>query len=196
MPFFFGKEQAQKDLITTLAAEFREIERERKIPFSDFPEVSKFQEMLKPLDFSNFPKFSERLMIQMETVLQQDLPQIMKLVTPPKAEVTNPFSEERWVIDDNALQSYQDLFVTLGPQQGLLSGTAAFQFFAATGLHTDLLRKIWDLVDFEKTGQLDLEEFALAIYLTERAKLGEAPPDALPFAMIPPSKKKKFGKKN
>jgi len=195
---FFGKESTQKELIQNLANEFKEIERERKIPLSDFPELTKMQELLKPMDFSNFPKYSERLMAQIEIVLQQELPAIMKLVTPPKTEVTNPFMEEKWVIDDSTYRDYQNIFESLGPlpENGCITGNVAYEFFSNRRLPIDVLRKIWDLVDFEKSGQLDCEEFALAMFLIERARGGDTIPDELPNVMIPPSKRKQFGKKS
>jgi len=196
MPYFFGKEGAQKDLLLNLANEFKEIEREHKIPLSDFPEIARMQEQLKPLDFSNFPKFSERLMQQLDTVLGTDLPQIMKLVSPLKAEITNPFLEERWIIDDSTFHDFMQLFESLNPANGFISGNVAHDFFSNRGLGIETLRRIWDLVDFEKAGRLDCEEFALAVWLTERAKAGENPPDQLSPQMIPPSKRKQFGRRS
>jgi len=134
MPVLFGKESTQKELIDNLANEYKEIERTYKIPLSDFPEVTKMQEKLRTLDFTQFPKFSERLMVQLETVLQQELPGLMKLVSPPKAELTNPFSEDRWVVDERACQVYQEIFDSLNPVNGNVSGAAARDVLVNTGI--------------------------------------------------------------
>jgi len=134
MPVLFGKESTQKELIDNLANEYKEIERTYKIPLSDFPEVTKMQEKLRALDFTQFPKFSERLMVQLETVLQQELPGLMKLVSPPKAELTNPFSEDRWVVDERASQVYQEIFESLNPVNGNVSGAAARDVLVNTGI--------------------------------------------------------------
>jgi epidermal growth factor receptor substrate 15 len=60
----------------------------------------------------------------------------------------------------------------------------------STGIPIDSLRKIWELSDFEKNGNLDREEFALALYLSELVKKGKKVPDVLPKNLIPPSKRK------
>jgi len=193
MPVLFGKESTQKELIDNLPGEFREIERTYKIPLSDFPDVQKMQEKLRLLDFSNFPKFSERLMIQVETVLSQELPLLMKMVSPPKAELTNPFSEDRWIIDEKAYLVYQDIFAGLDPVNGNIPGGIARDMLLNTGIALDHLRKIWELVDFEKDGKLDCEELALALYLTEKVKMGEEVPDKLAYKLVPPSKRRQYG---
>lgn len=43
----------------------------------------------------------------------------------------------------------------------------------------------------ERSGKLDREEFILALWLSEQAKNGVAPPDTLPEPLIPPSKRSK-----
>lgn len=42
-----------------------------------------------------------------------------------------------------------------------------------TGIPVPVLRLIWELCDIEKKGQLNVEEFALALYLSEMAKKGD-----------------------
>jgi len=194
MPVLFGKESTQKELIENLANEYKEIERTYKIPLSDFPDIPKMQEKLRQQDFSNFPKYSERLMNQLEAVLALELPSLMKLVSPPKAEITNPFSEDKWVVDEGAYQVYQEIFDTLNPINGNITGAVARDVLVNTGIGIDHLRKIWELVDFEKDGKLDMEEFALALWLTEKVKMGEEIPQdkQLPYRMIPPGKRRQF----
>jgi hypothetical protein len=41
-----------------------------------------------------------------------------------------------------------------------------------TGIPVPSLRLIWELCDIEKKGQLNVEEFALALFLSEMAKKG------------------------
>lgn len=54
--------------------------------------------------------------------------------------------------------------------------------------HIIALRKIWELSDCDRDGQLDLNEFVLAMVLIEGAKNGEQIPAQLDPAMIPPGK--------
>jgi len=193
MPLLIGKETTQKELIKNLLNEYREIERVKKIPIGDFPEVSLMQQKLAlQNDFSSFPAESERLNSTMERVLGFDLPQLMKMIQPPKVHevVTNPFAEIPWEIRPDDKQTFDEIFYSLGPKNGKIAGNVAKDTLVNTGIDLSLLRKIWELSDFEKDGQLDADEFALALYLTECCKRGGSVPDTLPLSLIPPSKRK------
>eukprot|EP01125_Pyxidicula_operculata_P001059 TRINITY_DN1093_c2_g2_i1.p1 TRINITY_DN1093_c2_g2~~TRINITY_DN1093_c2_g2_i1.p1 ORF type:complete len:510 (+),score=122.22 TRINITY_DN1093_c2_g2_i1:294-1823(+) len=191
MPSFFGKDSTQLELIKNLANEFREIERSHKIPAGDFPDVAKMQEKLKLQDFSQFASFSERLMQQIDVVLQYDLPRLMKFVAPARSESIdkNPFAENAWMIDARTKATFDEIFYALKPIHGNLPGPIARDALINTGIDLTILRKIWDLSDFEKDGTLDADEFALALYLTEQVKMGNVIPEVLPLELIPPSKR-------
>ena len=62
----------------------------------------------------------------------------------------------------------------------------------ATQLSTDLLFKVWELSDIDQDGALDLDEFAVAMYLCEIGNTGESIPDALPEDIVPPSRRHLF----
>jgi len=132
----------------------------------------------------------------MELVLTIDLPQLMKYIQPPKGvnEVTNPFADSGWDIKADAKSTYDEIFTSLGPKNGKIAGAIARDTLMNTGIETTYLRKIWELSDFEKDGQLDSDEFALALYLTEVVKMGKKIPDELPPSLIPPSKRKLLAK--
>lgn len=51
------------------------------------------------------------------------------------------------------------------------------------------LSKIWNLSDIDKDGYLDIEEFALAMYLIAFKQEGNSLPLELPDHLIPPSKR-------
>ena len=74
-------------------------------------------------------------------------------------------------------------------KDGFVSGAGAKNLLTASGLPTNKLRKIWELSDIDKDGHLDLEEFVIAMYLSEISKLGEELPSKLDPAMIPKGKK-------
>ena len=59
------------------------------------------------------------------------------------------------------------------------------------------LAKIWTLSDIDKDGQLDEEEYALAMYLIDiKLKDDDDVPTTLPDHLVPPSKRKLvFGSK-
>jgi len=191
MPVLFGKESAKEELIRHLDKEYIEIERTSKVPLGDFPDVERMRELLKSQDFTTFEKRSDRLFQQIDEVLNMDLPRLMRLVAPqPRKEVTNPFAEEPWVISVDAKKVYDGIFFSLNPQGGRISGDAARETLMNTGIGVPVLRKIWELVDFEKGGRLDADEFALALFLTEHVKQGNQLTDSLPPAFMPPSKRK------
>ncbi|CAI4226405.1 unnamed protein product [Auanema sp. JU1783] len=70
---------------------------------------------------------------------------------------------------------------------GLVNGMDVRQILMASGLPQQLLAKIWELVDIQRNGTLKLEQFALAMYLINKAKQGEDLPAALPEQLVPPS---------
>jgi len=194
MPILIGKESTQKELIKNLLNEYKEIERIKKIPLGDFPDVAFMQQRLSSqMDFSNFPAESERLTKIMERALTMDLPSLMKLIQPPKSLEsisTNPFEAVPWEIKAQDKATFDEIFYSLNPKNGKISGNVARDTLINTGIDLTFLRKIWELADFEKDGQLDADEFALALYLTELCKRGANIPDTLPISLIPPSKRR------
>ena len=74
---------------------------------------------------------------------------------------------------------------------GVLSGEQAVNFFGNAGLPEEILAQIWDLADIRSEGQLNRDEFAVAMYLIKQQRgtrdgRGNLPP-TLPPALIPPS---------
>jgi len=132
----------------------------------------------------------------MEQVLTIDLPQLMKFIQPPKTDMepTNPFADSGWDIKPDAKSTYDEIFYSLGPKNGRITGPIARDTLMNTGIEMNLLRKIWELSDFEKDGQLDADEFALALHLTEVVKMGGKIPDVLPPSLVPPTKRKYLSK--
>jgi len=144
MPMLIGKETTQKDLTKNLLNEYREIERIKKIPIGDFPEVQLMQSKLTlQQDFSTFQGESERLCKVMEQVLTIDLPQLMKLIQPPKTDMepTNPFADSGWDIKPDAKSTYDEIFYSLGPKNGRITGPIARDTLMNTGIEMNLLRK-------------------------------------------------------
>jgi len=187
----------KKDLIKNLSREFKEIERIHKIPPGDFPEIKTMQELLMVHDFSNFDSRSDRMFEVIETVMTIDLPKLMKTLAPHKSQLTtNPFAENNWAITEGMKQGYDDLFNSLGPKNGCVTGQVASKPLLECGVALSDLRQIWELSDFEKDGTLDSDEFALAMYLCQRVKAGEPVPTELGPKLIPPSKRHRFKNMN
>jgi hypothetical protein len=74
-------------------------------------------------------------------------------------------------------------------KNGLVSGGAAKGVLGGSGLPVASLRKIWDLSDVDKDGQLDLQEFVIAMFLIDMAKKGHDLPAQLDEEMVPPQKR-------
>jgi len=195
MPWLFGKEDTQKEIIQNLATHYREIEITKQIPKGDFPDIAIMQQRLSYYpDFTQFPQDSERLREVLDKVLTVDLPSLMKIIQPPKAKDEankNPFTQIPWDITPSDKFSYDQIFQALEPKNGKIPGKSAQKALMDTGLDLSTLSKIWELSDMEKRGQLDSDEFAVALYLTELVKKGNSLPATLPFTLIPPSKRNK-----
>ncbi len=56
-------------------------------------------------------------------------------------------------------------------------------------LPSSILRRIWALSDIDQDGQLDRDEFCVAMFLIDHKLSGNDLPDKLPPNVIPPSKK-------
>ena len=59
-------------------------------------------------------------------------------------------------------------------------------------LPNSVLRRIWALSDIDNDGQLDKDEFALAMFLLDHKLSGNDIPDVLPEKLVPPSKRMLF----
>lgn len=103
----------------------------------------------------------------------------------------NPFGSQ----DDAAwslyeyVEKYSAAFRTASAN-GYVSGASAKTVLTSSGLAVASLRKIWDLSDIDKDGQLDLHEFVVAMYLSEVVKSGHPVPTQLDPDMIPPDKRR------
>merc|ERR1711908_94445 len=56
-----------------------------------------------------------------------------------------------------------------------------------SNLPVDTLRQVWNLSDIDRDGQLDSDEFAVAMHLCRDCTTGKALPATLPADLIPPS---------
>jgi len=93
-----------------------------------------------------------------------------------------------WSIDSREKAESDGYFATLDPQgSGIIEGEAAAGFFAQSGLGMEILAKVWDLADIRGEGQLNKEEFAVALRLIRDQVQGKPVPDQLEPSMVPPS---------
>ncbi|CAD6199922.1 unnamed protein product [Caenorhabditis auriculariae] len=74
-----------------------------------------------------------------------------------------------------------------GDHDGFVSGADVKGPLLGTGLSPQMLAHVWSLVDSKRIGRLNLEQFALTMFLVQMAKRGETLPQELPHYLIPPS---------
>ncbi|EKG21011.1 EPS15-like protein [Macrophomina phaseolina MS6] len=108
--------------------------------------------------------------------------------TPPQS--AQPTGND-WLITPQEKVSYDNLFSKVDTQgRGFITGEQAVVFFSDSGLPEEVLAAIWDLADINSEGQLNRDEFAVAMYLIrqQRPKPGvQYLPPSLPPALVPPS---------
>lgn len=93
-------------------------------------------------------------------------------------------------IERSEVQKYWEIFSGLNPISGKLSGEQAATVFKNSQLPDAQLGKIWDLADVDQDGQLDFEEFCIAMRLIFDIVNGvySSPPESLPEWLVPQSK--------
>ncbi|KAI4801768.1 hypothetical protein KUCAC02_019639, partial [Chaenocephalus aceratus] len=93
-----------------------------------------------------------------------------------------------WGVPQGARLKYRQQFNTLDKlMSGYLSGPQVRNALIASNLTQTQLATIWTLADVDKDGQLQADEFILAMHLVEMAKTGRPLPLTLPQDLVPPS---------
>jgi EH domain-containing protein 1 len=213
MPRLMGHAKKQKELIDNLPNVFRSVMKKWSLAPGDFPDISDFQEKLREQDFSKFHSLRQKLIDDSEMCLGADFPRLMEALprsdTPvvdiasvrleeanpspwgEEEDDSNPFGDGD-VSDGWELAEYVSIhspqFQTIA-KGGFVTGGGAKGIMSASGLPTAALRKIWELSDIDKDGQLDLNEFVVAMVLIDIVKGGQEVPQQLDEAMIPPNKR-------
>ncbi|XP_002736717.1 EH domain-containing protein 1-like [Saccoglossus kowalevskii] len=215
MPSMFGKDSKKKELIANLGEIYRKLQREHQISAGDFPPLHRMQDLLKEHDFSKFNQLKPKLIDRVDHMLSNDMTRLMQMIPTEEAvsskepavrggafinDIT-PFGagygegadfgkneHEEWIVSRD-IEKYEDIFNSLNPVNGKLSGVTAKKQMVQSKLPNTVLGKIWKLADLDKDGMLDLEEFSLAQHLMNIKLDGNELPDQLPTHLIPPSKK-------
>lgn len=215
MPMF-GKDKKKAELIANLPAVYEEIVRDnRNISLGDFPDVPRMQQCLKSMDFKAFNPLKPRLLTVLDQMFEEDIPRLIQLLGKEQgipeerrpvlkdgaftAYGDNPFgvqmeginagkNEDEWIVAKMRCEA-DEIFMTLGPVDGRITGAAAKEYMIKSKLQTNVLGKIWKLADVDQDGQLDADEFALAVYLIKLRLDGHELPSSLPGHLVPPSKR-------
>ncbi|XP_070843174.1 intersectin-2a isoform X5 [Chaetodon trifascialis] len=93
-----------------------------------------------------------------------------------------------WAVPQASRLKYRQQFNTLDKlMSGYLSGPQVRNALIASNLTQTQLATIWTLADVDKDGQLQGDEFILAMHLVDMAKTGRPLPLTLPQDLVPPS---------
>lgn len=215
MPSMFGKESKKKELIRDLDKVYAQIQREHQISPGDFPNIDRMRTLLQEQDFTKFHALKPKLLDTVDRMLAEDIATLMKMI-PHENEVRtdepsvkggafdsyneSPFSigcgegadkgrgEEEWVVSKDRYK-YDEIFQSLNPINGKITGAAAKSEMVKSRLPNSVLGKVWKLADIDRDGMLDADEFALAMHLINIKIEGHDIPGELPDHLIPPSKR-------
>lgn len=94
-----------------------------------------------------------------------------------------------WLITPQEKSYFDTVFATVDKAQlGAITGEQAVTFFSNAQLPEETLAQIWDLADIDSDGQLNKDEFAVAMYLIRQQRNTKDPlPPTLAPALVPPS---------
>uniref|UniRef100_A0A8C6Q1S9 Epidermal growth factor receptor pathway substrate 15 n=1 Tax=Nothobranchius furzeri TaxID=105023 RepID=A0A8C6Q1S9_NOTFU len=139
-----------------------------------------------------------RLVACAQNGLEVALKSLNVAVPPPKFHDTNSpllagqvAADAPWVVKPEEKMKFDNIFDSLGPVGGMLSGEKVKPVLLNSKLPVDILGRVWELSDLDRDGMLDKDEFSVAMYLVYRALEGEPVPMSLPPPLVPPSKRKK-----
>ncbi|KAL8822367.1 MAG: hypothetical protein Q9191_006898 [Dirinaria sp. TL-2023a] len=112
----------------------------------------------------------------------------------PQGPSPNPSisTGDQWAISPQDKAQFDQIFATVDTSnRGFITGDQAVTFFSNSRLPEEALAQIWDLADIKSEGQLNRDEFAVAMYLIrqQRSKRDgrDVLPQSLPQNLIPPS---------
>jgi len=210
---YFGKSGTQKKLLSTMAQQFKQIADKHGLTLADFPNPTKFAQIISNHDINAFPKMKPKYIEAIDTVLHKEVPRLMKLLPGENDSVSgassnggfNPFASDeldeanldptkRWVVTASEKKTYDNEFFSMSLQKGQASGTQCRQMMMQSGLSNDVLGSIWKLADITQNGKLDADEYALCKWLINYVKAGSQLPKQLTMNMVPPKHRKHFSK--
>lgn len=175
----------------------------------------RFKDQLQAQDLNKFQPLKPKFLEAVDDMLANDIAGLMVLVRQEETQRPNPvvkggafdgtlngpfghgygegagegIDEAEWVVARDK-PAYDEIFYTLSPVNGKVTGANAKKEMVKSKLPNTVLGKIWKLADIDKDGMLDDEEFALANHLIKVKLEGHELPSDLPAHLIPPSKRK------
>ncbi|XP_033124810.1 EH domain-containing protein 1-like [Anneissia japonica] len=219
MPSVFGKENKKAELIKNLHVTYGEVERVHHISPGDFPPLERMKRVLKDQDFTRFSALKPKLIEKLDHMLSNEMTRLMQMIPQEEYDmgrkdgqqeikggvflgvVDGPFKKGGgegadygsselvdWVVEEYK-DKHRSVFESLNPIEGKVSGATAKKEMVKSKLPNTVLGRVWKLADVDRDGQLDEDEFALAMYLIQLKLDGTELPLSLPTHLVPPSKR-------
>ncbi|XP_031586760.2 intersectin-2b isoform X1 [Oreochromis aureus] len=91
-----------------------------------------------------------------------------------------------WAISPEERDKHDQMFDSLSPTMGYVTGDQAKKLFLQSGLPASVLADIWTLADMNKDGKMDRLEFSVAMKLIKLKLTGTPLPSSLPIIMKQP----------
>lgn len=111
-------------------------------------------------------------------------PSFRRRVSQPAIGAMSP---PEWAVPITDRQRFGQLFSQYDTsRQGFITGLQAKNILMGTGVPPQTLAQVWNLSDVDSNGNLNVEEFILAMHFIERVKAGAPLPSVLPPELIPP----------
>ncbi|KAH7156998.1 hypothetical protein EDB81DRAFT_409380 [Dactylonectria macrodidyma] len=95
-----------------------------------------------------------------------------------------------WAVTPADKARFDQIYADLDKgNKGYITGEEAVPFLSQSNLPEDTLAQIWDLSDINSQGQLNRDQFAVAMYLIRQQRGGRSVPlpSTLPLNLVPPS---------
>lgn len=88
-----------------------------------------------------------------------------------------------WTVSPEDKVKHEQLFQSMAPYQGKISGDKAKKEFMKSNLPTPVLGQIWNLSDLDRDGRMTLQEFMIAMHLLSCKIKGIEVPRILPSSL-------------
>jgi len=209
MPTFFGHSAEKERILANLHQICYELSQSKNLPLGDFPNPDIMKQRLINIDFTKLSYLDSRKMQALTELLDQDLPELLKLIPEEQARVgvepaaigqisggPSPFAvmlvdgvseksanQSEW-LSGLQVSDYRAEFEGFELENGKLSGAKAKEKMIESKLPSAVLHRIWTLSDRDEDGMLALGEYAIAMRLTEMKLRGLDLPVTLPENII------------
>jgi len=113
---------------------------------------------------------------------------------PPPPKVVKKKKTVDWVVSDAELTTFNGFFKGADTDNdGLVTGPQVMKIFMSSQLPKGELAAVWTLCDIKKSGQLNAEQFALAMHIIGEKVKGVEIPSVMTPIMMPPSMRSSEG---